>query len=124
MKILLVDDDSFLRDMYATKFTQEGFEVTVARNGEEAQLFFKEQSPFVAVLLDMVMPGISGIELIKHLQQQLGGKAGPKFIVLSNQGEELDIKTAIEAGAHGYIVKAEALPSEVVERVKVILEKP
>ncbi len=120
MKILLVDDDSFLRDMYATKFSQEGYTVSVARNGEEGQQIFTDEGPFDVVLLDMVMPGITGIDLIKALKR-LDTAAEVTFIVLSNQGEQSDIDAARQVGAAGYIVKAEAIPSEVVVRVQELM---
>ncbi len=115
MKILLVDDDAFLRDMYATKFTQEGHQVEVAKTGESA-LEMLGKGTFDVVLLDMVMPGISGVELIERIKKEkLGGD--PTCIVLSNQGEEEHIESAKKAGATGYIVKAELVPSEVVAAV-------
>lgn len=117
MNILLIDDDSFLRDMYATKFTQEGFSVSVARNGEEGAKIFEDEGPFDVVLLDMIMPGITGVELIEKLKMSPKAK-DVDFIVLSNQGEESDIDTAKKVGAKGYIIKAETIPSEVVSRVK------
>lgn len=121
MKILLVDDDAFLRDMYATKFTENGDEVATAQNGAEALRLVENDGPFDVVVLDMVMPGISGTELIAEVQA-LGGKKN-KCIVLSNQGEEEDIQGANEAGAIGYIIKAESIPSEVVEKVHKLLKK-
>jgi DNA-binding response OmpR family regulator len=118
MKILLVDDDSFLRDMYATKFTEAGHAVEAAGSGEDAIAFLKENQVDV-ILLDMVMPRTTGLEVLKQIREQkLGGN--PKCIVLSNQGEESDIKSATEAGAEGYIVKASMIPSEVVAKVEAL----
>ena len=65
----------------------------------------------------MVMPGMSGIELITTIKERFPD-IKPTFIVLSNQGQSEDIKEAMEAGAHGYIVKAESIPSEVVRKVE------
>ena len=119
MKLLLVDDDDFLRDMYATKFSEAGHEVEVAKSGEVAIEKLKE-SEFDAVLFDVVMPGITGLELMRQINEgNLGGK--PACIALTNQGEESDIKAAKEAGAAGYIVKADMIPSEVVEKVQSIV---
>lgn len=118
MKILLIDDDAFLRDMYATKFGEEGHEVKVTASGEEALELLRGET-FDVVLLDMVMPGVSGVEVLGQItEQKLGGE--PVCIVLSNQGEQENIDEAIKAGAKGYIVKAEMIPSEVVEKVKEI----
>lgn len=119
MHILLVDDDSFLRDMYATKFKEAGHSVDAAENGEEA-LNAIAKSDYDVVLLDMVMPGMSGAELLSKAAKT---KPDTTFVVLSNQGEESDKKIAKEAGAVGYIVKAESIPSEVVKRVESIVMK-
>lgn len=119
MKILLVDDDSFLRDMYATKFTESGHEVDTAKSGEEA-LEKIRKSTYDVMLLDVVMPGISGIDLLKKTREEKKEQA-PKCVVLSNQGEQSDVDMAKEAGAVGYIIKAEMIPSEVVAKVEGII---
>jgi two-component system, response regulator YesN len=69
------------------------------------------------MLLDMIMPGMSGIELIKIVREK-HPSITMKFIVLSNQGQLEDIEEATEVGAHGYIIKAESIPSEVVRKVE------
>ncbi len=116
MKILLVDDDAFLRDMYATKFTESGDKVSVAKSGEEALHMIKEES-YDAVIVDMVMPGITGSYLVKEVVDNKN-----ICIVLSNQGEQTDIDAAKRAGAVGYIIKADSIPSEVVKKVHTLLK--
>ena len=118
MKVLVVDDDAFLRDMYATKFKEVGHTVATAGNGSLALTMLKEDS-FDVVLLDMVMPGMDGISFLTSAVASDGAK-NTKFIVLSNQGEESDKKRATEAGAIGYIVKAESVPSDVVAKVETL----
>jgi len=120
MKILLVDDDAFLRDMYATKFTQAGDEVQVAQNGNEALSYLADYA-YDVVIMDMVMPGMSGLDLLTEIQKEPSTKKS-KYIVLSNQGEQTDIRAAEEAGADGYIIKAESIPSEVVTKVHNIVQ--
>ncbi len=121
MKILLVDDDVFLRDMYATKFTELKHDIETAGSGEEAINKLRE-SDFDAVLMDMVMPAMTGIEILRRIKvEKLGGE--PLCIMLSNQSEESDKKAALEAGALGYIVKAEYIPSEVVTEVLNLIKK-
>lgn len=120
MKLLLVDDDSFLRDMYATKFTECGDDVSVAASGSEALSLLKEQS-FDVVVMDMVMPGMSGLDLLRQVRLEPNAN-GSKYIILSNQGEQSDITAATELGAHGYIIKAESIPSEVVEKVHALMK--
>ncbi len=115
MRILLVDDDVFLRDMYATKFTEKGDEVVGVGDAKQALDLVQEQ-PFDVVIMDMVMPGMTGIDLLRAIQETaVGGSV--RCIVLSNQGEESDVEKAKECGAVGYIIKAELIPSEVVEKV-------
>ena len=119
MKILLVDDDAFLRDMYATKFSENGDEVAVAQDGNQA-LAIAADATFDVIIMDMIMPGMSGLELLKQIQLLPGAKES-KFVVLSNQGEQSDVQAATQAGADGYIIKAESIPSEVVAKVHSIV---
>ena len=120
MKLLLVDDDAFLRDMYATKFSDSGYDVQVAETAHQA-LSLLEKTPNVdVILLDMVMPGMSGIELIEEIKLSFPTSTAA-CIVLSNQGEESDVAAATKAGAAGYIIKAEAIPSDVVQQVREII---
>lgn len=118
MKVLLVDDDAFLRDMYATKFMECGHEVKAASDANEA-IKIIEGTEFDVVLLDMIMPGVSGLDLLKNIQQKGLGK-NTKYVVLSNQSEASDQTAAKEAGAVGYIIKAEVIPSDVVKKVEAL----
>ena len=121
MKILLVDDDAFLRDMYATKFSESGHKVDTAGSSADA-LRKVESGDFDVMLLDMIMPGMSGVELMEAVNEQFADKK-MKYIVLSNQGQESDIADAEKAGALGYIVKAEMIPSDVVKKVDELMKK-
>jgi CheY-like chemotaxis protein len=120
MKILLVDDDNFLRDMYATKFTQGGHEVDAVDSAALALSRLEHSTAYDAILLDMVMPGMSGVELLVQIRA-LYPQCTAKLIVLSNQGQEEDVREATEAGAVAYIIKAESIPSEVLEKVESVV---
>ncbi len=120
MKILLVDDDAFLRDMYATKFGEAGYEVVVAKSAAQGLTVLHEQPDVDVIMLDMVMPGMSGLEFLKELSE-LNLEKQPKCIVLSNQSENADVDGAMQAGAVGYIVKAEMIPSDVVAEVNKLI---
>jgi len=124
MKILIVDDDIFLRDMYVLKFTEDGHEVHSADGGLEALRLFSEnvESPFDLMLVDMIMPGMIGTELLKKIKD-IYPNTKTKSIVLSNQGQDQDIDDATEAGAIGYIIKAQSIPSEVVSKVNALMSK-
>ena len=122
MKILLVDDDGFLRDMYASKFISNGYEVEVADSSAAALAKFQNGATYDVLILDMVMPGASGVELLTMINERFP-KQAKHCIFLSNQGQDEDIEEATAAGAIGYIVKAHSIPSEVVRTVEQILEK-
>lgn len=122
MKILLVDDDTFLRDMYATKFIESGHDVTPAQNGVEVLRILETVQDFDLMLVDMIMPGMTGVELMGKIRESIPN-AHMKFIVLSNQGQDQDIDEASAVGAIGYIIKAQSVPSEVVKRVVELMAK-
>lgn len=122
MKILLVDDDAFLRDMYATKFAESGHIVDAAESAVSALSKLQIITDFNVILLDMIMPGMNGTELIREIKLRHPETAA-KFIVLSNQGQQEDIDDALEAGADGYIIKAESIPSDVVKKVESVAGK-
>lgn len=117
MRLLLVDDDAFLRDMYAAKFTEASHTVSVAKSGEEALGILERGEEFDVIVMDMVMPDITGIDLLLKIQEQSLCR-NARCIVLSNQGEQSDIDAAKNAGAVGYIIKAESIPSQVVKKVE------
>ena len=119
-KLLLVDDDAFLRDMYAIKFGESEYDVHIAETAQQALTVLEQSPDFDVILLDMVMPGMGGIELLTEIQVSFPDM-NAVCIVLSNQGQETDIATATKAGAAGYIIKAEAIPSDVVKQVAKII---
>lgn len=122
MKILLVDDDAFLRDMYTIKFIEHGHDVSVADGGSVVVNLLEQGNTYDLVLMDMIMPGTSGVDLLKIIRDKFPDQA--KYcIFLSNQGQEEDVREAVEAGAIGYIIKAESIPSEVVKKVDEIMKK-
>jgi CheY-like chemotaxis protein len=114
--ILIVDDDKFLVDMYTIKFVEKGFTVETAASGVEA--LQKVDGGLVPdiFLVDIVMPTMDGFELIQHLIQRQKEKRS-SIIVLSNLGQKEDVEKGLALGADGYIVKASATPTEVVEKV-------
>ena len=120
MKILLVDDDTFLRDMYATKFLECGHSVTPALHAADALRVLETDTSFDLMLVDMIMPGMTGVELMSEIKRILP-EVTMKCIVLSNQGQDQDIEEATAVGAIGYIIKAQSVPSEVVKRVEEIM---
>lgn len=122
MKLLLVDDDEFLRDMYAIKFSESGYEVEVADGAAKAISKIRQSKDFDIILLDMIMPGMSGVELLTTIKQDFPDLKA-KFIFLTNQSQDEDVKEATAAGAVGYIIKAESVPTEVVKKVEAMTKK-
>lgn len=119
-KILIVDDDKFLLNMYSIKFQKEKFDVTVASDGMEA--LKKLQEGFVpdAIVLDIVMPVMDGLEFLEKIRGEDLAKEAT-LLILSNQGQSSDIDKAKRLGIDGYIVKATTIPSEVVTEVQRML---
>jgi len=114
--ILLVDDDTFLLDMYSTKFKEKGFDIQVASNAEDALALLKDGLSPTVIALDVVMPTMNGLELLEHIKNDKLAKDSV-VIMLSNQGGQSEIDKALSLGAKGYIIKASAIPSEVYEKV-------
>ena len=121
MKILLIDDDLFLRDMYATKFVEMHHMVDTTDLPSIAISKLKKES-YDVVLIDKIMPEMDGIDLLRKITtEKLGGS--PLCIMLTNQSEWDDFENAKKAGAIGYIVKAEHIPSTVVTEVERIVNE-
>jgi len=117
--ILLVEDDKFLSEMYATKLTDNGFEADVAADGPEAMVKIKERRPDL-ILLDIVLPKMDGFEFLRLLKKDDSYK-DIRVIILSNLGQKEEIEKGLGLGADDYIIKAHFTPTEVVAKVKEIL---
>jgi len=116
-KILLVEDDPMIAEIYVKKFESAGFEVANAVTGKEALKYAGEQA-FDLVLLDMVIPEISGMDVLKELKQSGIYSPDLKVIVFSNLSETETQREAMKNGADGFIGKADFSPSEIVEEVQ------
>lgn len=119
-KILIIDDDEFLLDMYAIKFRQSGFETEACFGAVEALEKIRNGLKAEVVLFDLVMPNMDGFEFLRTLKKE-NLLQNSKLIVLSNLGQKEDVKKGISLGAHDYIVKAYFTPSEVVDKVNSII---
>ena len=120
--ILVIDDDSFLLDMYALKFTQKGFKVTTASGTLEALDKLRGGLVPDIIVVDLVMPAMDGFEFLEAVKTE-GLADGVLVIILSNLGQQEDIDRGLKLGAAGYIIKASATPSEVVEKVLETIQK-
>lgn len=114
--LLLVEDDTFLANIYKTKFEMEGFSVMVAENGEEGLAAAKKKPPAL-ILLDILLPKMDGFTVLKKLKADAATKAIP-VILLTNLGQKDDVDKGLELGAVDYLIKAHFKPSETVAKVK------
>ena len=120
--ILIIDDDSFLLDMYALKFSQKNFSVTTASGTLGALEKLRGGLTPEIIVVDLVMPAMDGFEFLEVVRTE-GLAEGALVIILSNLGQQEDIDRGLKLGASGYIIKASATPSEVVEKVLETIEK-
>ncbi len=120
-KILIVEDDTLLSNMYAQKFKKDGFEVTTAGNGEVGLSKVKSDKPDL-VLLDIMMPKMNGLQVLEKMKADAEVKEIP-VILLTNlaRGVE-DANKGLELGAVAYLVKSKVQPTEVVAKVKHVLK--
>lgn len=117
-KILIVEDDPMMREIYEKKFSEAGFEVSMAENGKQAIDVIKKEKIEV-VLSDLVMSEMDGFELVKTLRGE-GYDPNIKIIILSNLFDSKD--QVMELGANGFLSKYAHIPSEIVAEVKKIIE--
>lgn len=121
-KIMIVDDDQFLLDMYSMKFKKRNYEVMLSLGPEDCLTKLREGYKPDVLIVDIIMPKMDGIELIKQVKKENLVK-DVAIMVLSNQSTESDMNRAKEIGVDGYIIKALFTPSEVVSKVEEIYSK-
>ncbi len=115
-KIAIIEDDQVINQMYRMKFEAAGFDVATASDGEAGVAIVKKFHPDL-ILLDLQMPNMNGVEALSLIRALPSHKQTP-VIVLTNLGEEEAPDGLRKLGVHGYIVKADFTPRQVVERVK------
>ena len=119
-KILIVEDDKFLRELIARKLTAENYQTIEAIDGEEGLKKIKEEKPDL-VLLDLILPGIDGFEVLSRIKEDPSLASIP-VIILSNLGQREDVERGMKLGAVDYLVKAHFTPNEIIEKVKAALK--
>lgn len=121
IKILLVEDDVFLSNIYAKKFESEGFEILAALDGEKGLRLALSKEPDL-ILLDLLLPGIDGFEVLKGIKNNELTKNIP-VLLLTNLSQKEDIQKGLSLGANDYLIKTHFMPSEIVAKVKNFLNK-
>lgn len=119
-KILIVEDDKFLRELIVKKLSNEGYEVAEAADGEQGLQQIKEAAPEL-VLLDLILPGIDGFEVLAQKREDPFIARIP-VVILSNLGQKEDVDKGLNLGAIDYLIKAHFTPGEIIEKVRNILK--
>lgn len=121
-KILLVEDDQILAKLYQAKFQKEGFETNLAFDGQEGIDLMKTFKPDL-IILDLIMPKVDGFSFLRRINEypDLNSQNIP-ILVLSNLGQESDIKKAVDMGAKDFFIKADISLSQMVDKVRKYLK--
>jgi DNA-binding response OmpR family regulator len=118
--ILIIEDDRFLRELIAQKLIKEDFNISEAIDGEEGIKKIKEEKPDL-VLLDLILPGIDGFEVLSKMREDPSITRIP-VIILSNLGQREDVERGLKLGAVDYLIKAHFTPGEIIEKMKLVLK--
>ena len=119
-KVLLIEDDPFLSSLLANRLKREGFDVLNVKSGNEAVKSLKAFTPDL-VLLDLILPGKSGFEVLEEMKSDPQAPKVP-VIIISNLGQDADLARGRELGAVDYVIKARTTIDEMVQKVKDFLK--
>jgi CheY-like chemotaxis protein len=115
-KVMIVEDDSFVMDIYQTKISKEGFDVITAENGAEAIKKLEEGEKPDLILLDIIMPYMDGLTVLKKIKEKEDLKKIP-VVLLTNLSQKEEIQQGFDLGAEDYLIKSHFTPSEVMEKI-------
>jgi len=121
MKILIIEDDKFLRDLMSQKLLHEGFTVKEALDGEEGIKSALEDTPDL-ILLDLILPRIDGFAVLEKMKSEPKLASLP-ILILSNLGQKEDVTRAMSLGAVDFLIKSNFTLGEVVEKIKAVLKQ-
>lgn len=119
-KILIIEDDKFLRELIAQKLLKQDYEILQAVDGEEGMRKVEEEQPDL-VLLDLILPGIDGFEVLERMQDDPKLSSIP-VVILSNLGQKEEVERGLKLGAVDYLIKAHFTLGEIIEKIKKALE--
>ncbi len=119
IKILIVEDDLFIRELYERQLSLEGYEISTAEDGEIGLNRLAESIPDL-LLLDIMLPKVSGLDLLRTIKAKEETKNIP-VILLTNLGQDSVIKEGFNLGADGYLIKSAYTPDQIIEEVKKFL---
>jgi len=119
-KILIIEDDEFLRELIGQKLTREGYIIVEAEDGERGIEAVKKEKPDL-VLLDLILPGVDGFEVLSQIKKDPSTAQVP-VLILSNLGQKDDIERGLKLGAVDYLIKAQFTPGEIVKKIAKVLK--
>ena len=120
-KILIVEDDNFVAEVYLAKLTEMGYEAILAQNGEEGLVALKKDK-IDMILLDILMPIMNGMEMLEEIKKNEEWKNIP-VILLTNVGEKESIQKVREMGVKNYLIKSHFTPAEVIEKIESVFKE-
>lgn len=119
-KILIIEDDKFLRELIVRKLIKEGYETSEAIDGEEGIKKIKSDRPDL-ILLDLILPGIDGFKVLSKMKED-PTISSTRVIILSNLGQKEDVEKGLKLGAIDYLIKAHFTPGEIIEKIRANLK--
>ncbi|MEK7071083.1 MAG: response regulator [Patescibacteria group bacterium] len=122
-KILVIDDDLYLRELYVEVMKDAGFEVDSAKDGKDG-LEKLSQGGWDLTLLDIMMPNLDGLGVLTKLAESPPAQPNGPIIILTNLSNDPSMKEALKKGATSYLIKADFIPVQLVEKAKEFLKKP
>ncbi len=120
-KILIVEDDNFVAEVYFAKLKEMGYETYLAQNGKEGLEAVKKTEPDL-ILLDILMPVMDGHEMLEEMRKNEKWKKIP-VILLTNVGEKDTIRKVRSLGVNDYLIKSHFTPAEVLDKIKTVFKK-
>jgi len=120
-KILVIEDDKFLRELISQKLLKEGYDILEAIDGEKGIESAKTEKPDL-ILLDLILPGIDGFEVLARIKSDPEASKIP-IIILSNLGQKDDIEKGLNMGAVDYLIKAHFTPAEIIEKIRTVIKE-
>lgn len=120
-KVLVIEDDQFIREMYCRELQKEGYETDCTDNAEEGAKKIRNNK-YDIVLVDIMLPGKNGLDMLKDFKEMDGTK-GAKFILLTNIGQDAVVKQGLDLGAKGYFIKSSHTPQEIVTEINNFFEE-
>ena len=122
-KVLIVEDEAFLRELYVDTLSPEGYEVSTAVDGEDALNKIRQQK-WDIILLDIILPKMSAFQILEAFNADSNNKnIGTPIIILTNLDSDFDIKRALSLGGSTYLIKSQITPGDLVKEVKLYLDK-